>query len=409
MPPPGFRFKSSPPVVLEEFEDGCYDGGLEGREALLALSDEDLARVLRLDHVLDKCVVKDSSPGVPYSRLGSSNGVLLSSASGRSVIVSAVLSRFRLLLSTPLEELAKLNAEELVRGGFVDPVKIFIKSEPHKRQKLVEGKLRIISNVSLVDSVIERILFRYQNGAEIRHWRTCPSKPGMGLHDAGLKDLYDTFESQQREMELAESDVSGWDWNVKDWMMEDDMRCRARLAGARKGSAYWHMLMARYYTVSLKLFHLSSGEMIAQRVRGIQASGSYNTSAGNSRMRVILGYHAGVVWIMAMGDDDVENFDATGKVAQKYKLFGIPLKDYKKCAPGVVGFCSHTWNGDWRASPDNVCKTLYRFFSHTLSSRTCNPEFRAQLEMDIRHHPDKEYILSRVDSIIELESKHEQQ
>lgn len=382
-----------------------FDGGKDGIAFLLGLSDTELISFLRLDFVLDNCVVRDSSPGVPYTKLGTNNGAILDSENGRSLILAAVISRFRLLLSSPLDTISSLSAEELVRGGYVDPVKIFIKSEPHKRQKLLEKKFRIISNVSLVDSVIERVLFRFQNGLEIRHWRECPSKPGMGLHDAGLKDLFAIFEAKQKDGVLAESDVSGWDWNVKGWMMEDDMRCRARLAGARKGSAYYHMLLARFYTVSLKLFHLSDGVMLAQRVRGVQASGSYNTSAGNSRMRVLLGYHAGVSWIIAMGDDDVEDFDETGRVESNYRRFGIPIKEYKKCTPGKVGFCSHSWDGSWKAVPDNIGKTLFRFFSHSLSSRTANPEFRAQLGNDIRHHPDRDWILNQVDSITELESK----
>lgn len=40
-----------------------------------------------------------------------------------------------------------------------DPLKIFIKQEPHKDKKIAEGRLRLIMSVSLIDSMVDRILF----------------------------------------------------------------------------------------------------------------------------------------------------------------------------------------------------------------------------------------------------------
>lgn len=368
------------------------------------MDDGDLSAALNLDYLFDNEVVPTSSPGVPYVLLGKDNRTILSGP-GRDFIRTVLLTRFRLLLQTPLSYLASLTAEQLVEGGFCDPVKVFVKNEPHKVQKLRDGRYRIISNVSLVDSLLERVLFRKQNQLEIARWQTCPSKPGMGLHDEGLQALYDLFVDAQARFPLAESDVSGWDWNVKGWMMEDDMLMRASLAGARRGSPFYHMLMARYHCVSLKVFVLSDGSMVAQRVRGIQASGSYNTSAGNSRMRVHLAYVVGVGWVVAMGDDDVEEFDESGVVVANYRRLGIPLKDYKLCGQGSFEFCSTRFEGSWQGVPVNVARTIYRYLSHSPASRTANPEFRAQLANDLRHHPRQQEYLALVDSITELESK----
>lgn len=47
----------------------------------------------------------------------------------------------------------------LVSGNLqCDPIKVFVKQEPHKRKKLDEGRLRLISSVSLIDTIIDRIL-----------------------------------------------------------------------------------------------------------------------------------------------------------------------------------------------------------------------------------------------------------
>jgi hypothetical protein len=400
--------------VLSSPEDGFDDGGVEGRGVLLGLDDQQLRTALHVDEILDVEVVPTSSPGVPWVRLGKCNRDIIQGPN-RETLVSALLARIRLHLGTELHYVEGLTASELVQQGFSDPVKTFIKNEPHTLKKLRAGKLRLISNVSLVDSLVERILFRLQNRCEIRHWKDISSKPGMGLHDEGLKELWSTFSSAQSKYgSLAETDVSGWDWSVKYWLMQDDMLCRAKLAGARKGSAYYHLLMMRSLTVSLKVFCLSSGKLVAQKKRGLQASGSYNTSAGNSRMRVLLAYCALVLWIMVMGDDGVETSDPTSNTRALYELMGFPIKDYVICEPGEFSFCSTNFVGSWKGSPANAMKTVFRYLSHSLSSRTVNAEFRVQLEDDLRHHPDRERILSRVDfisamelndSITELESK----
>lgn len=297
-----------------------------------------------------------------------------------------------------------MSPEDLVIRGLVDPIKVFIKQEPHKLAKVKAGKLRIISNVSIVDQLIERILCSKQNKVEIKRWRTCPSKPGMGLHDEGLEEIFAEVMGAQKTYALAETDISGWDWNVKNWMLALDAKIRSRLYHAPPESALAVLLWFRGFAVARKVFCCSDGSLHSQEIPGIQASGSFNTSSTNSRMRVFLAWLIGCVWVIAMGDDDLE--DVVDDARQKYADLGIVAKDYRVLSsPGWFNFCSTSFEGTPWGYPSNWLRIVYRYLSHSPASHVQNPEFAAQLAGDLRHHPSKREILDSCDSLVGLESK----
>ena len=336
-------------------------------------------------------------------KLARTNKELFASASYRGLIFSLVIQRLIRILSYSPAELLAMTALEMVRLGLVDPIKVFIKNEPHKLAKIKAGKLRIISNVSIVDQLIERILCSKQNKLEIMNWQVIPSKPGMGLHDEGLQELYSEVMSAQQRMTLAETDVSGWDWSVPEWLLKFDMRCRIKLSHAPENSAFARLLQFRGHAISNKVFALSDGSLYAQTVPGIQASGSYNTSSSNSRMRVSLGFAIGCSWIIAMGDDDVE--EEIEGAQQKYLDLGFEVKDFKRVPKGEFEFCSTRFPGSWRGFSTQSLRTIYRFLSHSPASHAQNPEFRSQLVNDFRHHPDKQEIFRKCDMVVDYMSK----
>nr|UHS71607.1 MAG: putative RNA-dependent RNA polymerase [Barnaviridae sp.] len=350
-------------------------------------------------------VQPNSSPGVPYVKLAKTNKDLFASTHHRGLVFSAAAQRVRRICTFTREQISAMTAGDLVREGLVDPIKVFIKQEPHKVAKVESGKLRIISNVSIVDQLIERVLCAKQNKAEIRRWKTCPSKPGMGLHDEGLRELFaevcDAFSTHEK---LAETDISGWDWSVKDWLLGFDAELRTELYHAPITSALAHLLWFRGYAVARKVFCLSNGQLFEQRVPGIQASGSYNTSSSNSRMRIVLAYLIGCRWAIAMGDDDVEDFVDGADPA--YQRLGFAVKDYKVLdTRGWFNFCSTSFEGSWRGYPSQWLRTVYRYLSHSAASHAVNSQYRAQLVDDLRNHLDQQLIIKGCDSIIELESK----
>lgn len=255
-----------------------------------------------------------------------------------------------------------MTAEELVQAGLCDPIRLFVKGEPHKQAKLDEGRYRLIMSVSLVDQLVARVLFQAQNKREIALWRAIPSKPGFGLStDGQTQEFLNLLANQMsttaedvvarwREY-LVPTDCSGFDWSVADWMLHDEMEVRNRLTVqnnelTRRLRACW------LRCISNSVLCLSDGTLLAQRVAGVQKSGSYNTSSSNSRIRVMSAYHCGASWAMAMGDDALESVDTDLSV---YKQLGFKVE-----VSGELEFCSHIFLSPTLAVPVNRAKMLYK-------------------------------------------------
>jgi len=315
-----------------------------------------------------------------------------------------------------------MTPEELVQEGFCDVVKVFVKDEPHKRTKVAEGRVRIISSVSLVDQIIERLLHRVQNMNEIEVWPTCPSKPGLGLHDDGLLVLSSNISDLLKvNGKIACTDVSAWDWSVQDWELEDDMEVRIKLARASPESVYAHLCRINALCVSRTVFVDSDGFMWAQSgVYGGQLSGRYCTSSSNSRMRVIATLHcrgmsngyddvlvcddAGKrhIGIIAMGDDSVEVLVPGLREGLTTLGHDCKLVDVHDQLKGVE-FCSQVFDGEGYAYPASPAKTTYRFLSRKLAEQSM-AELWAQLSWYLRHlrSAEKELISKLANARVEL-------
>lgn len=300
------------------------------------------------------------------------------------------------------DDVFNMSPEELVTNGIADPVAIFIKDEPHSMKKIVAGKLRIISSVSVLDQLVTRAVCGLQNLAEIAAWETCPSKPGMGLHDEGLLRIAATAREMFERGNIVETDVSGWDWSVQQWELDCDAERRRRLAGESEGSVFTHLLRVHAYFVGSPVYVLPSGEMYIQQFRGGQLSGDYNTSSTNSAMRIMATQLArlrlgvsleGPMDVCAMGDDSFErSVDGLGPALEE---LGHTVK-FVKVNTGLAGmeFCSHEFRADGLAFPVAPLKTMYRFLSHKPSD-VAYPSYAAQLEFVLRHLSEVEKELFR--------------
>lgn len=56
-------------------------------------------------------------------------------------------------------EMVATRIDELQTRPSCDPVRVFIKEEPASKNKRETGALRLISSVSIVDTVVHRLLF----------------------------------------------------------------------------------------------------------------------------------------------------------------------------------------------------------------------------------------------------------
>lgn len=257
---------------------------------------------------------------------------------GRDVICSLVFRRLMLLLdSDTRSHMESTDPLYWVELDLCDPVRIFVKNELHSSEKAASGRMRLISSVSCIDQMVERVLCGDQNEAEIAVWSTIPSKPGLSLADEGLTLLVGNLQDFDH---AVETDVSGWDWSVKQWMLDADALCRTLLAEQDVGGVYHRALSNRMRLLGQAVLVLSDGHVWIQRTPGIMKSGSYLTSSSNSRMRVLVGYAAGAAKIMANGDDAVE--EAAENASEEYRAYGLLVKEYKEVSLHGDGieFCS---------------------------------------------------------------------
>ncbi|DAZ87470.1 TPA_asm: P1-P2 fusion protein [Cardamom polerovirus] len=290
----------------------------------------------------------------------------------------------------------EMTPEQLVQEGLCDPIRLFVKGEPHKQSKLDEGRYRLIMSVSLIDQLVARVLFQSQNKMEIALWRAIPSKPGFGLStDEQTRQFVENL-SEEVGVPPAElvnnwrnlvipTDCSGFDWSVAHWMLQDDMEVRNRLTIAnteltKRLRSCWLKCIAN------SVLCLSDGTLLAQTTPGVQKSGSYNTSSTNSRIRVMAAYHCGADWAMAMGDDALESPNSN---LNFYSDLGFKVEVSEK-----LEFCSHIFETPELAIPVNVNKMLYKLI-HGYNPECGNFEVirnyisaMVSVLQELRHDPD---------------------
>jgi len=346
-------------------------------------------------------VKPDANPGVPFTNLGCSKN-------------SDVFSRhFDLLVDMVVEQVIfmvvfgqafhSMTSSDLIAFGLWDPVRLFIKNEPHSEAKLKEGRLRLIANVSLRTQLIERWLCGYQNDLEIAQWYKLPVMPGIGLDDDSLALVTEKLRKMSKFESLAMTDVSGWDWSVKPWLLWADAERRRIAAGAELNGCYDSLLKMRAFATGSSVYALSDGSLVAQETAGIQNSGSYCTSSTNSWMRVILYLVARAMatdecpqmdWledVIAMGDDCVEVF--VPGVLDWYLKMGFKCSLSKRVESAKdIEFCSHLFDGLGLAYPTSTDRTLFRFFSGKPGAELVAQ--LAQLEFVLRHHPQRGHYMT---------------
>jgi hypothetical protein len=348
------------------------------------------------DHVLRPDIERvllsvkgDSSPGVPYSSLGGTNAEVLKYH--QPLIVDAVVDRIQRLLSIDTEG---LGSRDLIQLGLCDPVRLFVKNEPHKEAKTKAGRFRLIMSVSLVDQLVERLISSRQNRAEIMRWESIPSKPGIGLDDFSVATIWEQVAPVFKEGKLMETDISGFDWSVQEWELRLDMEARVKLCSA--GPLLTKVMMNRVYCTAHSVFSLSDGSLIEQLDGGIQKSGSYNTSSTNSRIRVMLAYMAGSPWCIAMGDDSLEYY-VPGSL-EIYSHLGHDIKDHRVASQSFE-FCSHQFQ-EGVAAPVNWSKTLYRLLSQPQSKiDRLGEEFVQQFCYEMRHSKELSSCLDLLEQV----------
>lgn len=289
----------------------------------------------------------DSSPGYPAMMINRRNDDLIDTL-GAEQLAALATERVMLFNEISLLDMCGLTPMDLVNLCLVDPIRLFIKNEPHPKRKLDSGRVRIINSVSIVDSLVERYLSGPQNRLEISNYIETSAMPGMGNHpDEGgaptTKAILETI------IDKAGTDQEAYDWTNTHQMLMVDATIRARMAG--EPDPLENTFCKRQLCLMTSVVVLDDGEIQTQKVRAIEKSGSYNTSSGNSRVRVVgraiafpeLPLKINGVWqVRAMGDDAVENvpIPLRAEIASRYRRIGWRVKEVTTIEDdGFVEFC----------------------------------------------------------------------
>jgi hypothetical protein len=339
----------------------------------------------------------ESSPGVPVCMLGSTNGKVLEIMGVR--IVETVLDRIELLLS---HDPHKFDRMQRIDEGLCDPIRVFVKDEPHKKAKLAEGRVRLIMSVSLIDKIIEMLLIRDLCKLEIANWMDIPSKPGIGFSPEDNQSVYDDVIGCGYTMACA--DISGWDWSVKQWMILNDAEFTIKLC--ENSSPVWETLLRRTALIeSESIYMFSDGTMVQPRFKGIVNSGKFKTSRSNSFMRVHLATLVGSRKTIAAGDDSVEEYVEGAK--ETYLALGLKCKDYNKVVDSF-DFCSRIYmNG--RSYPVNHIKMMMNLVHHSPKDTLELRCLMIGLQDMLKTHPEFDVVMSELDRVgfLELEGTQE--
>lgn len=331
---------------------------------------------------VDHSVNLKGSPGTPLKAWGTTNAAVLTDS--REFVVSCVVERLLKLGEQIINPLA--TPSDLVLTGLCDPVRLFVKQEPHKVQKIKTKRFRLISSVSLIDQLVERVLFGVQNRKEIDSWSFIPSKPGIGLTDEMAHKVYQEVRQASNAFTMCEADISGWDWSVQDWELRADAEIRINLSRGLHPSCAIAM-RNRLSCLSRSVFSLSNGQLLEQGLPGLMKSGSYLTSSTNSRCRVLDHHLLGGDWIIAMGDDSVEADVSTLEetAEERYRKLGKTVGMFSQCpvdGKGVVQdfeFCSQRFTANGPI-PMNWPKMLTKFLSQAPTE-----ELVLDLKRELRH------------------------
>lgn len=332
----------------------------------------------------------EASPGVPHAKISNRNDSFLAFMGER--FNDIVLDRIETLLNLELGDVERMTRKERLDSNLMDPVRVFVKNEPHKIEKIKEGRVRLIMSVSLTDKVIEMLLSRHLCKLEIQSWKDIPSKPGIGFDESDNRAVFEDIANCGLPMSYA--DVSGWDWSVKQWQILDEAESVIKLSNQRSGE-WEHLLRIKAILESESIYQFSDGEMVMPNYSGIVNSGKLRTSRGNSWMRVRIADLIGSRKTIAAGDDSVEN--TVEDAPSKYLEYGIRCKEYEEFE-NHFEFCSRMYFKDV-SYPVNKAKMVMNLLHHSPKDFLEYKMLMVGFEDELKGRPDYQEILNELEQV----------
>jgi hypothetical protein len=230
-----------------------------------------------------------------------------------------------------------------------DPIYVFVKPEPHKKTKLEEGRLRLISGVSLVDSLVDRILFKKLVDGIMSRLTKTPITVGWSPLRVNIFNMMMEKNStrQMKDSVYLCVDKSSWDWTVHPWLID---MVKTVLTSLVADAPAWFIqkVNKRFnYLFCNPEWKFQDGTIITQKQPGIMKSGCYLTIWINSISQLLI-HHISLIMnsippcpFLCLGDDTIQvmesDFDKERYLATLRSL-GFSLKVHELKDPEFAGF-----------------------------------------------------------------------
>jgi len=138
------------------------------------------------------------------------------------------------------------NADVIAAGGLIEaiinqqkpwPVNTFAKLEPTKNAKLDNKMVRIISGVGLTDQIRTHAYFAPLNDAATMNYTKCPIQIGFSPLKVGdaAEFMRGLNPKKKKNVKFLEDDISTWDYNLFQWIVEEVVELALRLAVPEDG------------------------------------------------------------------------------------------------------------------------------------------------------------------------------
>lgn len=232
------------------------------------------------------------------------------------------------------ERVALLRAyvwQRLCNPKDADCIRVFVKGEPHKRAKLVEGRLRLISAVSLVDTMCDRIMFMWLQKRILATVGVNSCMMGLSPVGGGFRWYRELF----RNKKTRALDMTAWDWTVPGWLLlalKEVIKDLAVLA-----PDYWKDWVDQRWEALFcdAVFGFADGSTVQQPGWGVMKSGCYLTLALNTFGQILrhhlvldmMGMSSHLVTVFCGDDQTVEDFPEFPEYERLTRSLGFLLKD----------------------------------------------------------------------------------
>lgn len=208
-------------------------------------------------------------------------------------------------------EMCWVRFSALLRGELeADPIKVFVKQEPHKHEKIREGRFRLISAVSLVDTMMDRIISGFLAKQMLKTVGQTPCMVGWTPLYGGHRLLAAMFDDK-----VLCLDKTMWDWTVPPWLIEAWMNFMLNIPIMPPD--WWCGVVRKRFELLFRFarFRFLDGTECEQPCWGVMKSGCFWTimlnSLGQSLCHYVVSRRLG--WTLdsefepkSMGDDTVQ-------------------------------------------------------------------------------------------------------